>query len=76
MMRYATVVRCRVSVFRIGVHDPGRAKRSRRCCTISAFRRILISPTSRGHLTLAMASRGAARGEGVSGCSIYPWSYK
>ena len=63
-MRCATAEPYRVSVLRIGVRDPGVAEWSRRHYTGSVFGRISISLTSRGHLTLAVASHGALRGAG------------
>ena len=64
-MWYATTKPCRVSVLYIRVCDPGEVELSRRCCTGSTFGRVLISLTSRGHLTLAMTSHGSPRGTGV-----------
>jgi hypothetical protein len=75
-MRYATIEPYHVSVLRIGVRDLGGAEQSRRRCTGSTFRRILISPTSCRHLTLAVAFHGAPRGVGASGCSVHPRAYK
>ena len=49
-----------VNVLRAGVHDLGRTEWSHRCCIGSTLRRISIFVTSRGHLTLAVTSRGFA----------------
>jgi hypothetical protein len=56
---YTTTETGCVSVLRNGTRDPGGAEWSCRRCTGSAFGRISISPTSSGHLTLAMTSRGS-----------------
>ena len=76
MMWYMTAEPYRVSVLRIEVCDPGRTEWSRRRCTGPAFGKVLISPTSHGHLTLAVASRGSPCGAGGLGCSVCLWAYK
>ena len=69
-MWYVMAKPCHASVLRIRVHDLGRIEGSRRCCTGLAFMRVLIFPTSRGHLTLAVTSRGSPRGAGISSCLV------
>ena len=75
-MRYATAELCHVSVLCIGVRDLGRAEWSHRCCTGSTFRRILITPTSHEHLTLAETSLGLPCSVGILGYSVHSWAYK
>jgi hypothetical protein len=72
-MWYITVELCYVSVLRIGVHEPSGAEWSHQRATGPAFGKILISPTSRGHLTLVMTSCGSPRGARISGCLVHPW---
>ena len=71
-----TVEPYHVSVLRIMVCDLGGAEWSHRCCTGPAFERVLISSTSRGHLTLAMTSHSLPRGVGALGFLVRPWAYK
>jgi hypothetical protein len=76
MVWYATAEPYHASVLHIGVHDLGEVELSHRRYTSSAFRRISISPTSCGHLTLVVASRGSPHGAGVSGYSVLPQAFK
>ena len=71
MTWYVTTEPCRVSVPCFEVCDPGGTERSCRCCTGPVFEGVSISPTSRGHLTMAMTSRGSPHGAGVSSCLVH-----
>jgi hypothetical protein len=75
-MWYVTVEFYRVSVLCIGVHDPGGAEWSRRCCIGPAFERVSISSTSCKHLTLAVISHSSLHDVGALGCLVRPWAYK
>ena len=76
MMWYVTIEPCYVSVLRIGACDPGGAEWSRRCCTGPAFGRVSISPSTYGHLTLAITSRSSPHGTGIPIYLVHPWAYK
>ena len=76
MMWYVTVEPYHVSVQRIRVRDQGWTEWSRQCYTGPAFGKVSISPTSRGHLTLAMASHSSPHGVVIHGYLVYPWAYK
>jgi hypothetical protein len=56
MIWYVTVELGHVSVPCVGLHDLGETERSHRRCTRLAFGKALISLTTCGHLTLAVAS--------------------
>jgi hypothetical protein len=64
---------CRVNVLYVGVRDLGEIEWSCRCCIGLAFGKVLISPTSCGHLTLVVASHSSPCGMGVLGYLIHPW---
>jgi hypothetical protein len=72
-MWYVAAEPYHVSVLHIGVCDLGKTKWSRRGCIGLAFGKVLISPTSRGHLTLGVASRGLPCDVKASGCLVRPW---
>jgi hypothetical protein len=67
---YVTTESCCVSVSCFGARDPGGAEWSCRPCFGPVFGRVSVSPSSRGHLTLAVASHGAPRGAGAAFGSI------
>jgi hypothetical protein len=67
MAWYMTVEPCCVSVLCLGVRDPSRVEWSRRRCTSPSLGKVLISLTSRGHLTLVVTSCGLPHGARVLG---------